>query len=280
MPITGPRADAIDKEIRQLKAGMFSGDFMRKPGQRAGPGPQEQKMIRSLTIAKMTPTEKAAFKERERKNAIAAASAKSFISAFKEGGANIKMLPQKYSKGVNVSRAEDADLIRSGVPVSKPLLSDKERIHRANTPAYAELQRLSLDDDNPDQWLNFFAKLPMREIRGLPIGKFRFRFDNAGNMIFVPWTRQAWENYYEHPQRGRWIPNQPFMYKCSPEWENHWINKYFAESENQRKRFGPRQFQHVWQLKAGDAICKKPKKSLWMKIRTPVVAAVAIVAAV
>jgi hypothetical protein len=270
--------EAIDREIAQIKSGSMRGDFVRRPGQR-GLGQQEQRMIRALTIQKMTPAEKAAFKERERLAAMESARAKSVIGAFKHGGANIYLLPS----GAVATGSKRGPMPKRVGGKFVPLKKDIERVPNHYKEHYALFQKLSLDDDNPDQWLNFFRALPSREIRGLPIGKFRFRYDEQGRRVFVPWTKKSWQNFFHHAQRGRWIANSPFMHKCDINWENHWVDKYTAESRKQAT-YGKYQARgdkrKVWQHTAGASVCKKKKKSLWMKIRGPVVAAVAIVAAV
>lgn len=235
---------AIDREIRMLKSGSQSGDFMRRPGQK-GLSQTEQRMIRALEISKLSPAERQALKVREAEAARESSRARALAGQF---SANVDTLT-KARTNANIEK----------------------------------LRALSLDDANPDQWLLFNRAVPMRTNRGKPLGKFRFNWGANGKPVYVPWTEQSWINFFRHPQRGRWIPNQPFMHKCPPEWETHWIGKYWAESQKQA-RYGKYQGAHdkrkVWQHTIGAALCKKPKKSLWVKIRKVVVGAAIVVAAV
>lgn len=257
MPITGPEAERIKKEIARIRSGAESGDFMRRPGQR-GIGQAEQRMIRNLSLRLLTPEERIEHDKREAEAAAYDRRAKALRSVFKS---------------------------------TKTETLDKNRFLKAGVSTYMasqfkdieKLRLMTLDDDNPDQWLLFHRAIPMMYHRGEVLGKFRFKWGPDGKPVYVPWTQKSWENFFRHPQRGRWIPNQPFMYKCTPAWEDHWIKKYTDESRRQAtygKYQGRGDKRKVWQHTIGAAICKKPKKSLWVKIRKGVAVAVAVVAAV
>ena len=240
---TAAQIAIIDREIAMFKSGAMSGDFMRRPGQRPGPGPQEQQIIRQLTISKMSPVEKIIFDKRELEAKRFDTARRGFINAFKS------YKPATLTK------------VKTNATIEK-------------------LRALSLDDSNPDQWLLFYRQIYAREIVGVPLGKFRFEWGANGKPVFVPWSEQAWTNFFENMQRGRWIPNIPAMYKCPPEWATHWIKEYTGHSENAAKQFPANDPRHVWQYKSGDAKCRRPKKSTWVKIRKGVVGAALVVAAV
>jgi len=182
-------------------------------------------------------------------------------------------------------KARAALLDRQAKALENTFKSTKiETLTKAGTNANIEkLRLLTLDDANPDQWLLFNQAVPMRTNKGQVLGKFRFNWGANGKPVYVPWTKQSWENFFRHTQRYRWIRNQSFSHKCSPEWETNWINKYFSQSEKQRVYpafIAPGDKRKVWQYTIGGAICKKPKKSLWVKIRKGVVVAALVVAAV
>lgn len=201
------------------------------------------RMRRADAIAKMTPAEKTALATREAKTKILDAQQRSLINAF------------KYTNVAGLTK-------------------DKTNAN------IEKLRALSLNDTNPNQWLEFYRQVYPQDIVGLPLGRFRFTWDQSGNKVFVPWSEQSWVNFFENSQRGRWIPNVPLMYKCSPEWETRFIGEFFAQSENARKNFPASDPGHVWQYKSGGAKCKRPKPSTWVQIRKGVVGAALIVAAV
>ena len=234
----------LDLQIKEIQSGRMRGDFMQRPGQK-GLSQAEQRLIKNLSLQKLTPEQRAEVQKREAAAAQEMNKMRALIGVFKS--TNVDTL----------TKAKTNDSIE-------------------------KIRALSLDDSNPDQWLNFYRQLnhPMYPIRGQVLGKFRFNWGPDGKPVYVAWTRQSWENFFRHKQRGRWIPNIPALYQCPPEWETNWIEKYFRESEAQRLRFRPNDKRHVWQYTSGSALCKKPKKSTWVKIRKGVVGAVAIVAAV
>lgn len=201
------------------------------------------RMQRADAIAKMTPTERSALQKREAESKRLDAQQRSLINAF------------KYTNVAGLTK-------------------DKTNAN------IEKLRALSLNDSNPNQWLEFYRQVYPRDIVGLPLGKFRFAWDENGNKVFVPWTEQSWTNFFENPQRGRWIPHVPLMYKCPPEWATRFIGEFFAASENARNNFPANDAKHVWQYKSGDAKCKRPKPSTWVQIRKGVVGAVLVVAAV
>jgi len=229
-------------ELELLKSGAMRGDFARRPGQR-GLSQTEQRMIRAITVQRMSPEKRALYEKQQAEAKRADAAARALFNVF-----NMK-----------------PDFLKKDGPYSKNI---------------EKLRALSLDDANPDQWLLFYRAVPMIKSRNKIQGKFRFNWGPQGQKIYVPYTKQSWENFYRHPQRGRWLPNVPFMHKCGPEWETHWINKYFAESENARKHFRNTDPRHVWEFRIGTALCKKKKKSLWVKIRKPLAIVAGVVAAV
>lgn len=234
-----------------------------------------QRMRRQEALAKMTPEQRAELKKREAKYAAEAARRKSFIAAFKQGGARIYLLPSGAPTGGG--RRGGGGPRRK----AKKIKTDQERVPTHLVDTYNMLQTLALDDANPNQWVNFFSALPNREIYKIPLGKFRFTYDENGRMVYVPWTEQTWINFFRNPQRGRWIPNVPFSYKCDTNWETKWIKEYTKISRKWAAKYrSTSDYRHVWQHIAGASKCKKKKKSLWMKIRKVVVGAVAVVAAV
>ena len=202
-----------------------------------------QRMKLQETLRAMTPEQRAAYDKMKREGAIQAAAAKALLSTF------------KYTNIKTITKAK-------------------------TNPNIEKLRALSLDDANPEQMLLFNQAIPMYSARGQILGKFRFNWGANGKPVYVPFTRQFWENFFRHPQRGRWIPNQPFTAKCDANWETHWIGKYVAESENSRRHFRNTDYRHIYQTIIGGAICKAPKKSLWVKIRKGVADVGLIVAAV
>lgn len=232
------------------------------------------RMKRQEALSKMTPAERQALKVREAQYAREAAKAKSIIGAFKQGGNDkIYLLPS----GAPPAGGRRGGRGRPG----KKILTDRERVPAHLVETYAMFQELALDDYNKDQWLNFFRVLPNRSISGVSLGKFRFRYDANGKMVYVPWTSATWQNFFKHEQRGRWIPNSPFNYKCSPAWEDKWVTNYTNTSRKWASKYrSTSDWRHVFPQRAGAAKCKKKKKSLWVKIRKVVVGAAVIVAAV
>lgn len=201
------------------------------------------KLRREQAIAQMTPAEKADLAKRESIAVRLDAERRAMVKTF------------KYTNTATLTKAKTNAVIE-------------------------KLRAMSLDDSNPDQWLDFYRQIYAREIVGVPLGKFRFNWSVEGKPVFVVWTEQAWNNFFANPQRGRWIPHIPALYKCPPEWETRFIGEFLAASENASKNFPANDSRHVWQYKSGDARCKRPEKSTWVKIRKGVVGAALIVAAV
>ena len=256
--LTNPQIAEIDREIRLIKSGAMRGDFARRPGQR-GLSQAEQRMIRQLEISKMTPEQRERLKQQEAEAARYAAGMRSRTSAFKSFGE-----PNPYTKKTQ--------------PITKATFP----------PALEQLRQLSLDDSNPDQWRDFHRLLNHRfQIGsvGSPLAntrllKLRFNWGPDGRPRYVAPTLQMWQNYFSHPERGRWIANIPFTYKCPPEWAENWAKRYLDESNKYSRRYPNTSAQHLWPYKFTQAKCKKPKKSLWVQIRKPLAIAAGIVAAV
>ena len=261
MPRTGPQADRIRKEIELLKSGAMDRDFAidRGPRGRSQRRPQAvQQMIRNLSRQLLTPEELQKVKEQEAEAARYAAGQRARTSAFKTFGEK-----NKYTGKIT--------------PITQATFPK----------VLEEMRQLQLADSDPDQWLKFHRLINRFQVgtvghplHGVKLLKLRFNWGPDGRPRYVAPTEEMWRNYFSHPQRGRWIVNIPFMHKCDENWENHWIKRYMQESNAYARRYPSTDPRHIWNYHVTQAQCKKPKKSLWVKIRKPLAIAAGIVAAV
>lgn len=119
------------------------------------------------------------------------------------------------------------------------------------------------------------------------LGKYRFVVGDEspnGQMIYVPWTDGEIDTFLAgpwlnrdpatglapliHPRRTR---QSDFVKKA---------NDYKKSQAKAMQKFPANDSRHVYSIKPGEYIFKSGLKSTWVKVRAPVVAAVAVVAAV
>ena len=126
-------------------------------------------------------------------------------------------------------------------------------------------------------WPALFQEIPAREMTNFT--KYRFNWGPDGKPRFVPMTLDAWLHFFGHPDRTRWVRSNS-SHICGENWvKDHARDKYKYDADSARKNPNTSPA-HVRAWDAKGFRCKKPKKSLWVKIRKVVVGAAAIVAAV
>lgn len=111
--------------------------------------------------------------------------------------------------------------------------------------------------------------------KAIQLGKFSFVWGADGRPRYVPFTAQQIYHYID-----KYAPRRPAKYAC-PEKRKQKMTGRLAKKQRRRQRKIPStDWRHVVDMFPGGLVCRRPKKSLWVKIRKPVAIAVAVVAAV
>ena len=130
-------------------------------------------------------------------------------------------------------------------------------------------------------WDALFKLIPIGQwSRNWSLSKYSFTGDGA-NKRYVAWTEADLQSFIFSP----YYTIQP-GYICSDEQRALGVAAYWKSQSRHKQKFTPAIYHYVWPIYPGGGYgsqtygCEKDKTSLWVKIRKPVVAAAAIVAAV
>lgn len=143
-------------------------------------------------------------------------------------------------------------------------------------PYFAELEKIraiSMNGNYPE----FFNYIPYSKIKNFT--KFRFNWGADGRPVFVPMTLDLWLHYFGSPERRKFFRFKS-GYECGDNWVKAHAKDKFKHDVNAAKRYNNRTPLHVRAWNPNDFVCKKKKKSLWVRIRKVVVGAALVVAAV
>lgn len=139
------------------------------------------------------------------------------------------------------------------------------------------LQELILRRD----WESLFTLIPVNKWpRNWSLSKYSFT-GNGANKRYVAWTKADLQSFIFSP----YYTVQP-GYICLDEQRSLGVAAYWKAQSRHKQKFNPSSYHYVWPIYPGGGYgsqtygCEKDKTSLWVKIRKPVIAAAAIVAAV
>lgn len=230
----------LDRDLLEFKRAASAGDISTQ---------QYDRIVREVTVDAMTPAERTVYDETKARHDIEDQQNLNRLRLAREGGDNLSRL---------VLRQKDSN------------------------PYIKELREVSLSGD----WNKLFQLIPLFKwgykgnplVGGVafPLGKFRFNWGADGKPVYVPFTEQDLINYVV-PQR---VFSQPIMYKCSPDEYAALAANLFSRQLSNEQQFPASDWRHVLPIYPRSLLCTRPKESLWMKIRYPVVIAMGIVAAI
>lgn len=230
----------LDRDLLEFKRAASAGDISTQ---------QYDRIVREVTVAAMTPTERVVYDETKARHETEDQQNLIRLRAAREGGDNLSRLVLQQKDG---------------------------------NPYIKELREVSLAGD----WNRLFRLIPIFKwgykgnplMAGIafPLGKFRFHWGADGKPVYVPFTEQELVNYVV-PQR---VFSQPIMYKCPPEQYANIAAHLFSQQQANERQYPTSDWRHVLPIYPRSLLCKRPSESLWMKIRYPVLIAVGVVVAI
>jgi len=146
--------------------------------------------------------------------------------------------------------------------------------------AYQKLMRRATMREDWDALNKLMIISKFRWGTNTPLGIYRFKFVN-GKRVYVPFTDEGLARLFVYMSQAE----NSFGYNrfrepgASCDW-NYLLTMYVNRQEAARKQYPPSDWRHVVEIYPGRYICQVYRPSTWVKIRKPVVAAVAIVAAI
>ena len=110
----------------------------------------------------------------------------------------------------------------------------------------------------------------------IQLGKFSFVWGPDDRPRYVPFTREQILNFI-----NQYAVNAPFSYRCPESQKEQLADFYFNQQQADQQRFPDTDWRHVVPMyPGGGVVCARPKESFWVSIRSAVLVAVAVVAAV
>ena len=139
------------------------------------------------------------------------------------------------------------------------------------TPIEKQFQAMVIARD----WNSLFTFLPpkMWGLIGM-LGKYSFINQN-GRRIYKPFSQDDLRRWIF----SNWYLLQP-GWECSDAQREAGVQALWKASYTHIYKFPPTRWEHIYPIFPGRIYCKKPTRSLWVKIRKPVAIAVGVVAAV
>ena len=119
--------------------------------------------------------------------------------------------------------------------------------------------------------------------KSTPLGKYRFTLVN-GQQVWIPWTEQDFINFLNGPWliRNPQTGLAPLLHpkrKIKIDKAGK-LKKYVKRQENAIKKHSPNDMRVITDITPGEYVYKSGEVSTWVKVRAPVMIAVAIVASV
>ena len=207
--------------------------------------------------AKLTASLKLMTKKQRRKAAIRAKkAAKRFRKQLKKG--KLKGFIAK---------------VNARPPVTLPLIPEEENLRQAVVAGdFAAMDRLAP-----------FGPAKLVWSKNALLGKYRFVIQD-GKQLYIPWSPTDIDNFIYGPwlQRSATTGLAPLIH---PKRKNKSdrvgkIATFNALQEKVAAKYPNTDYRHVYAIKPGSYVFQSGEKSRWVKVRTPVMVAVAIVAAV
>lgn len=113
--------------------------------------------------------------------------------------------------------------------------------------------------------------------RAIQLGKFNFVRGGSADYpkaIFKPFTDAQIRGFFH----STFVRTAPFGYVCTQDQREDHTKTYIARQRDVARQYPPSDWRHVVQIYPGAVLCERPRKSLWVMLRTPIVVAVGAIA--
>lgn len=185
-----------------------------------------------------------------------------------------KKAKKKFSKGLKKGRATGftAELNKRG-SVPFPLSAQAESLRAASVAG----NFIAMNEIAP------FGPAALTWAQWTPLGKYRFTLQN-GKPVWIPWSEQDYTNFLNGPWLVR-DPNTGLAPLLHPRRKVAFdkgakLKKLVRNAEKSARKYPNTDPRHTSGLNVGEYTYKHGLDSTWVKIRAPVMIAVAIVASV